>query len=405
MSIGIQIEIAKNSYKIEYNTSCLTNKEDKTTKIFGYCRVSSDLQKNNDSIDGQIKNIENNCLWRKTTLVAIYVDDGISGKNMIDRPGFMEMLKDIEEFHVPQSKMLCVYTNYLSRLTRNADDMSFLCKEFCRMKVDLNSFDCPCNIRDKSSHYILGIMAGQNELQRIQIAENVKNIMRGLSESGNLICKKYGYALKEIKIGDKTKNISIAIPREQEAIEKILELWEESGRKSPAYVIARELNSKYKDEFYYKEEDRLWTPPRVERILYKKKLSLRNISEPYPIHLKDEKMKDEIIKMINDGLFDKGPVGIARKLDDLCIFKHQITPNYVIKILAEMGSGYTDAIDKNLKSHIEKIRNIVTEMKKMTYEKLIGYLNENQIYNTKNKKWTYYSFVKFCEKYKIKRNK
>ena len=67
-------------------------------KAVAYCRVSTDKQKDEGTIQIQIEEIKNYCLDNKIQLVETFQDEGISGSNEIEnRIGLSELFSFLEE--------------------------------------------------------------------------------------------------------------------------------------------------------------------------------------------------------------------------------------------------------------------------------------------------------------------
>ena len=90
-------------------------KEDKILRVGCYCRTSSDMQE--ASVQQQEVNlrhmVEHTPNW---TLVDVYVDDGISGTDNVNRPGFQRMMADCRA-----GKIDMIVTRSISRWGRNAE--------------------------------------------------------------------------------------------------------------------------------------------------------------------------------------------------------------------------------------------------------------------------------------------
>ena len=87
----------------------------KRLKCAGYYRLSKEDDRNNDessSISSQKMIVQSFAKFNGFEIVKEYVDDGYSGGNF-DRPGFNEMIQDIES-----GKINCIITKDLSRLGR-----------------------------------------------------------------------------------------------------------------------------------------------------------------------------------------------------------------------------------------------------------------------------------------------
>ena len=90
-------------------------KEEKILRVACYCRTSSDMQE--ASVQQQEVNlrhmVEHTPNW---TLVDVYVDDGISGTDNVNRPGFQRMMADCRA-----GKIDMIVTRSISRWGRNAE--------------------------------------------------------------------------------------------------------------------------------------------------------------------------------------------------------------------------------------------------------------------------------------------
>lgn len=398
-----QLNFTDDCYSLSYNSSVLKDKNNKKEIIFGYVRISSDLQKNNESIESQIKMIENTCQYRDLVLAYIFVDQGISGKNL-ERPGFSELFDEIKKHVVIQHNLLSIMTCYLHRLTRSKESITFLCKELPPLNIGLISLDCPgIDIKNPRSHTMLYLLTDNNESMRLSTIQNIKNIMRQMSEDGELILKsEYGWVyVNKYKYGG--KRIKLPEIREQMIISKIIDMWNKSDRTMKESVIAFKLNEDL-DNYYYKEESKEWTFPRVRKIIYKQLLSERVIPIKYPVNLKDEVCTKEIIHMIREeNLMTKVAEAIGKMLDAKCLYKHRITGFYVQSILDSLSKKYLDQIDINFEEYkIKLIETIRSRLKKLSRKDIVKYLNENNFVTYKGKSWTNYNLGNFIYKEKIK---
>ena len=76
---------------------------DKQLKLIGYCRVSTENQKEEGTIELQVKDIEKYAVQNKYQLVKTFKDNGVSGslewhqrKGMLDMFGYLEQNKNID---------------------------------------------------------------------------------------------------------------------------------------------------------------------------------------------------------------------------------------------------------------------------------------------------------------------
>jgi DNA invertase Pin-like site-specific DNA recombinase len=391
--VKITINFDENSYVTYYNRPLLADENNETQLAIGYCRISTEKQKDNSSIESQIETIKQTCKWNKHKLIAIFVDNGISGKNIEDRPALVELIKLLKDNAEKQHNKLNLHTNFISRLTRSENDMGFFCKFLPEYNINLKAYDCPVNVRDKSQHMILKIMASFAEQQRDQISSNIKNVMRQLSEDGKLITKPpYGFIGEKYQDGDKLRTKLIPNFRQQECINKIIEIWENSGKTVSGGFISRKMNRLLEEDenYYYKDDRREWYATIIDNILYREKMKRREFEEEtVPVNMKEEKCKEEIIKMIKSGkLMSLTPNNISRKLDALCLFKHRITPAFARKILQSLPYIYKNKVIQIKIKHEEDIKKTIQENINETDAKIAQILNEANILTLQDKKWT-----------------
>lgn len=155
-----------------------------------YCRLSDADKKSDESssIQSQKMIIESFANFNKMEIVKKYVDDGFSGGNF-ERPGFKEMIKDIET-----GLINCVLTKDLSRLGREMYGTGKYIEEFFRdhriRYVAINdSYDS--DIGDS----MLGLRLSVNDLYLRDVSKKVKTSFRAKQLKGDYIgsLPLYGY--------------------------------------------------------------------------------------------------------------------------------------------------------------------------------------------------------------------
>ena len=156
-----------------------------------YLRLSKeDLKKNDESssIQSQRMIINGFANHNNLNIIDEYVDDGFSGGNF-DRPGFNQMIKDIE-----LGRINCVITKDLSRLGREMYKTGKYIEEYflehnIRYIAINDSYDS--NIGDS----MLGIRLGVNDLYLRDVSKKVRTSLRAKQERGEYIGSQacYGY--------------------------------------------------------------------------------------------------------------------------------------------------------------------------------------------------------------------
>lgn len=135
-----------------------------------YARYSSDNQRE-ESIDAQIRAIEEFCKRNKYRIVRTYTDEALSARTD-DRPQFIEMINDSKDklFDV-------VICHKLDRFARNRYDSAFYKKKLAENNVRLIS--ALENLDDSPESIILeSVLEGMNEYYSANLSREVKKGMK-----------------------------------------------------------------------------------------------------------------------------------------------------------------------------------------------------------------------------------
>ena len=99
-----------------------------------YLRVSTEEQAQEGfSIRGQEQKLKDYANIKDWSIHKIYADEGISGKNITERPAMNELIEDIKA-----GKVKNVLVFKIDRLTRSTADLLYLVELF-------NEYDCAFN--------------------------------------------------------------------------------------------------------------------------------------------------------------------------------------------------------------------------------------------------------------------
>lgn len=93
----------------------------KKTRCYIYIRVSTEMQVEGFSLDAQREKLVKYAEYKDYEVVREYCDAGKSGKSVMGRPQFMQMMGDIETERDPDISFVLVFK--LSRFGRNAADV------------------------------------------------------------------------------------------------------------------------------------------------------------------------------------------------------------------------------------------------------------------------------------------
>ena len=411
--VQLCVKFTKNSYKILYNTAAMADRNNKNTKVIGYCRYSDDAKLGQDqSIDSQIEAIISTCKWKdNTTLIAIYVDEGLSGKEMnlkdvldnkieSDRPGFSEMCKYIQKTASSNYRNKTVYSCYLSRISRDPTDMDIFMKFLERCNCDMNAFDVPISIFSGSASMILSILTQANCQQRLTASINTKNVLRNLSEKNELIKVRYGWEIVKNGSKDGKHSVQIIVPEEQRNLDKIVQIWEESGRKIKSYSIKKIMDG-ISDEYPYKPDKPEYSISTINNIIYERQLADRKLLN-IPVHMKDEKITEKIWEWVEDGsLISSGTTYIAKRIDAEGMYNHKISPPFITQLKKKMGSHLLSEIEKNHKKWVRNINSILDMHTPSSGRVCTYYLNKAGLRTITGKKWGTQSLHQFQKKFRI----
>lgn len=146
-----------------------------------YVRVSTDGQvQDGFSIDAQIEQLKKFSVSEKYSVVEIYKDEGISGKNIKNRPGFKRMMKDAENNLFDK---LLIWN--ISRLSRDYVDSVLTCKI---LKEDygiiVHSVSDNTEYSNPSNQLSMHIQSSVAQFGRSKIIENVKLGMNQRAKEG-----------------------------------------------------------------------------------------------------------------------------------------------------------------------------------------------------------------------------
>jgi DNA invertase Pin-like site-specific DNA recombinase len=153
-----------------------------TTRVFGYCRVSTDMQAQQGlSLDDQREAIKQFAADRGWTVEEIFVDGGFSAKNT-DRPAFQRMMREIKN---SDGGIAAVVVTKLDRLTRSLRDL-------CSINEDLlEPFGCNLvairdgiNTFEPVSKMLLPFLAIIGQIERQNTGERVKATIKHIHDQG-----------------------------------------------------------------------------------------------------------------------------------------------------------------------------------------------------------------------------
>ena len=168
------------------------NREGKKCVI--YLRVSTEMQIDGFSLDGQRTGLTKFAEREGMSVVKIYEDAGKSGKSIEGRPSFQRMLTDIYE----GLKVDYVLVYKLSRFGRNAADILNSLEFIQSYDVNLICIDEGIDSSQTSGKLLISILSAVAEIERENIIEQTMNGRREKARQGlwNGGFAPYGYVLE-----------------------------------------------------------------------------------------------------------------------------------------------------------------------------------------------------------------
>lgn len=160
-----------------------------------YPRVSTEMQVDEFSLDGQINSLKRFADREEMIVVDIYEDAGKSGKSIEGRPAFKKMLSDIE--NGLQIDYILVYK--LSRFGRNAADILNSLEFIQSYGINLICIEERIDSSQASRKLLISVLSAVAEIERENIIEQTMNGRKEKARQGgwNGDFAPYGYYLKD----------------------------------------------------------------------------------------------------------------------------------------------------------------------------------------------------------------
>jgi len=204
-------------------------KEKKTLRVAGYCRISTDIENQELSLENQINHcrsaIESNPDW---VLAGVYAEKGISGTEADTRPELQRMIRDCEAGLIDM-----VICKSISRFARNTADCLSMVRKLTSLGVVLHFEKENIQTDRMDSEFLLGILAAFAQDESRSFSSNMKWGIRKRFEAGTYIVSKRPYGYRR---GSDGYTIH---PGEAEIVRRI---YHSAADGESAYSIARKLN-------------------------------------------------------------------------------------------------------------------------------------------------------------------
>lgn len=164
-------------------------------KCFIYTRVSTSMQVEGYSLDGQKDRLRKYADYQDYQIVGEYCDEGKSGKNVEGRPEFQRMLRDIES---GESGVSFVLVFKLSRFGRNAADVLTSLQRMQDYGVNLICVEDGIDSSKDAGKLMISVLSAVAEIERENILVQTMEGRRQKAREGrwNGGFAPYGYKLE-----------------------------------------------------------------------------------------------------------------------------------------------------------------------------------------------------------------
>lgn len=195
-----------------------------------YLRVSTEMQVDGFSLDGQRTTLKRYVEREGMTLVDIYEDAGKSGKSIEGRPSFQRMLNDIK--NDLSIDYILVYK--LSRFGRNAADILNSIQFIQDYGVNLIATEEGIDSSQTSGKLLISVLSAVSEIERENIIEQTMNGRKEKARQGgwNGGFAPYGYKLINGKLEIE--------PKEAVTVKKIFQIFADTNKGLGG--VANEIN-------------------------------------------------------------------------------------------------------------------------------------------------------------------
>lgn len=198
-----------------------------------YVRVSTEEQAQEGySIRAQQEKLKDYAKIKEWSIYKIYADEGISGKNIKDRPAINELINDVKN-----NKIKNVVVFKIDRLTRNTVDLIQLVDLFNKYDCRFNSLMESIDTQTASGRMFLKIIGTFAEFERENIAERVQIGFERRAKEGYSTCSftpSYGYNREK---GEKIQTVN---EEEAKIVKEIFDMF--VNQNISITCIAKKLN-------------------------------------------------------------------------------------------------------------------------------------------------------------------
>lgn len=185
------------------------------TLVAAYCRVSTDLEEQQKSLDHQMTSYKQIILehpgWE---LAGIYADPGVTGTSVKKRKEFLRMIEDAQAGKIDR-----ILAKSTSRFARNTEDMLKYTRMLRSIGVGVYFEKEKIDTLQSSSEMLLTIYAAFSQEESHDLSESAKAAFRMRAKQGKAqFSRLYGYTSTK-------KEKWIIVPEEAEVVKRIYDLY------------------------------------------------------------------------------------------------------------------------------------------------------------------------------------
>lgn len=221
-------------------------------RLVSYCRVSSEMQRDNTSLEVQQEKIEQYCAFSGHELVASFADAAsASGKKI--RPQFQAALWEV--YSGEADGIICMK---LDRFARSTIEGLEVAAELKRREKQLVILDLNLDTSTPIGECVFSVLLAFAELERETINERTRAGQRAVRDAGGYSagCPPYGWdALGK----------SLVPNLDEQRVRSMIVDWSKDGRQTPSW-IAKELNRLGIPA----KRGGIWYPSSVQKILVRR---------------------------------------------------------------------------------------------------------------------------------------
>jgi len=220
-----------------------------------YIRVSTEEQvQEGFSIRAQMEKLKSYALLKDWEIYDIYADEGISGKNIVDRPAINRLINDIKDGNVNN-----VLVFKVDRLTRSTKNLIELVDLFDKNDCAFNSLTESIDTDTPSGRMFLKIIGIFAEFERENLISRMKvGYERKVKEGYTLATHSISYGYHR----EKGQRIQKIISDEARIVKEIFSMYIDENKSMGK--IAKILNER---KIPTKSNGTTWSPSSIKRIL------------------------------------------------------------------------------------------------------------------------------------------